>query len=137
VDELRQRLIAFARANPAWADLVPCLDVDAEVRLSDLDDETFQQMERLAPFGASNPQPVFVARDLAVIAEPRILKDKHLKFRVEQDGRAVDALGWNMASSSTLISQAKGRITLAFTLLQNDFQQMKSVQLIVKDIQTP
>jgi single-stranded-DNA-specific exonuclease len=63
-------------------DLEPTLEVDAELRLSDIDQGLFKAVETLAPFGPANPQPVFAARDLSVIAEPRILKGKHLKFRV-------------------------------------------------------
>lgn len=136
IAELRRRLNEYARNNLGQEALQPQLEVDAEVRLSDLDEEIYQQIDRLAPFGTANPQPVFVARDLAVIAEPRILKGKHLKFRVEQDGRAVDVVGWNMASMlPPLLSLAKP-ITLAFTLSLNEFQQMKSLQLIIKDMLT-
>ena len=96
--ELRHRLSAYARQVLDEKDLQPRLDVDLELRLSDLDDEIYQQMECLSPFGTANPQPIFAARDITVIAEPRILKGKHLKFRVEQDGKAFDAVGWNFAA---------------------------------------
>jgi single-stranded-DNA-specific exonuclease len=135
LEEFRARINQFALDNVNWAELEPTLEIDAEVRLSDLDEEVFQQIERLAPFGTANPQPIFLTRDLPVIAEPRILKGKHLKFRVEQDGRAVDALGWNMAHHCEQITRSAGRLRLAFSLAQNEFQQMKTLQLMVKDVQ--
>jgi single-stranded-DNA-specific exonuclease len=135
LEEFRSRINHFALNHCDGADLEPSLEIDAEVRLSDLDPEVFQQIERLAPFGTANPQPIFLARDLPVIAEPRILKGKHLKFRVEQDGQAVDALGWNMAHHCEPITHSAGRLRLAFSLAQNEFQQMKTLQLMVKDVQ--
>ncbi len=134
--ELRRRLSAYARQVLDEKDLQPRLDVDLELRLSDLDDEIYQQMESLSPFGTANPQPIFAARDITVIAEPRILKGKHLKFRVEQDGKAFDAVGWNFAESHPQVLQNKSRVSLAFALTTNSYQGMTALQLNVKDIHT-
>ncbi len=112
VEELRRRLNEHAASAITEQDLEPTLEVDSELRLSDIDEGLFQEVEKLAPFGPANPQPVFVARDLAVIAEPRVLKGKHLKFRVEQDGRALDVIGWNMAQRQP-VSLSGGTKSLA------------------------
>jgi len=132
--ELRRRLNIFAEKVIKAEDLRPALEIDTEIRLSDVDDEAYQQLERLSPFGPANPEPVFAARELSVIAEPRLLKGKHVKFRVEQDGKALDAIGWNMAQYYQPIQESKA-ISLAFTLSQNSFQNMKFLQLIVKDLE--
>ena len=134
--ELRRRLSIYARQVLDEKELQPRLDVDLELRLSDLDDEIYQQMECLSPFGTANPQPIFAARDITVIAEPRILKGKHLKFRVEQDGKAFDAVGWNFAESHPQVLQNKSRVSLAFALTTNSYQGMTALQLNVKDIHT-
>ena len=132
--ELRQRLSAYARQVLDEKDLQPRLDVDVELRLSDLDDEIYRQMECLSPFGTANPQPILAARDITVIAEPRILKGKHLKFRVEQDGKSFDAVGWKFAESHPQILQNKSNVSLAFPLTYNAYQGMTAFQLNVKDI---
>ena len=134
--ELRRRLSIYARQVLDEKELQPRLDVDLELRLSDLDDEIYEQMESLSPFGTANPQPIFAARDITVIAEPRILKGKHLKFRVEQDGKAFDAVGWNFAESHPHVLQNKSRVSLAFALTTNSYQGMTALQLNVKDIHT-
>jgi single-stranded-DNA-specific exonuclease len=134
VPELRRRMNSFAETYTKETDLEISLEIDAELRLSDLEQDAFQEIQRLSPFGPANPQPIFLARALDLIAEPRTLKGKHLKFRVEQDGRALDAIGWNMAQYQPKIQESEGRISLAFSLAQNSFQAMKSLQLVVKDI---
>jgi len=137
VEELRRRLNEHAASVITEQDLEPTLEVDSELRLSDIDEGLFQEAEKLAPFGPANPQPVFVARDLAVIAEPRILKGKHLKFRVEQDGRALDVIGWNLAQRQPVSLASERRVSLAFTLASNAYQGFRSLQLVAKDIKIP
>lgn len=135
IEELRERLNTYAARVVTKRDLEPFLEVDSELRLSDVDESLLEEIDRLAPFGPANPQPVFAARDLAVIAEPRILKGRHLKFRVEQDGKALDAIGWNMAHPMPLRLSPDRKLSLAFALGPNAYQGIYSIQLIVKDIQ--
>jgi single-stranded-DNA-specific exonuclease len=134
VPQLRKRMNEFAETAIRQSDLETSLEIDAELRLSDIEEDSYQQIQRLSPFGPANPQPIFVARELALIAEPRTLKGKHLKFRVEQDGIALDAIGWNMVQYQARIQDSDGRISLAFSLSKNSFHAMKSLQLVVKDI---
>jgi single-stranded-DNA-specific exonuclease len=137
VEELRRRLNEHAARVITEQDLEPTLEVDSELRLSDIDESLFHEVETLAPFGPANPQPVFVARDLAVIAEPRVLKGKHLKFRVEQDGRALDVIGWNLVQRQPVNFSGARRVSLAFTIASNAYQGIRSLQLVAKDIQVP
>jgi single-stranded-DNA-specific exonuclease len=134
VPELRDRINAYARTVLTPEDLVPVLTVDAEVRLSDLDERFYEEMCALEPYGEGNPLPVFMACDLKMVYEPRVLKEKHLKLRVEQDGVAMDALGWGMGARS---GQGLGRrdgVSLAFHLGRNTYQLVTSLQLIIEDL---
>jgi single-stranded-DNA-specific exonuclease len=133
--ELRRRVNDYARRTIDLEELKPKLEVDMEIRLSDVDAALFEQIQRLSPFGMCNPQPLFVVREVSVIADPRILKNRHLKFRVEQDGKSMDAIGWNMAHQCQPIIESNQVLSLAFVLAESTFQLMKSIQLVVKDIQ--
>jgi single-stranded-DNA-specific exonuclease len=135
LDELRQRVNGYARRTIHLEDLQPRLEVDMEIRLSDVDAVLFEQIQRLSPFGTCNPQPLFVVREVSVIADPRILKNRHLKFRVEQDGKSMDVIGWNMAHQCQSIIESNQVLSLAFVLAESTFQLMKSLQLVVKDMQ--
>ncbi|MBZ5551221.1 MAG: single-stranded-DNA-specific exonuclease RecJ [Acidobacteriia bacterium] len=135
IAELRQRLNAYARAVLTPEDLIPSLEIDAEVRLSDLDDQLYAEMVSLEPYGEGNPVPTFVARDLRMVYEPRILKEKHLKLRVEQDGVSLDALGWGMGARLNGGAGRGREISMAFQLNQNTFQAVTSLQLTIKDFE--
>jgi single-stranded-DNA-specific exonuclease len=80
--ELRSRLDDYARAHLTLADFEPVLNVDAELALDQVTPELFNLLQRLEPFGVGNPQPVFAARAVRLMASPRIMKDKHVKLKL-------------------------------------------------------
>ncbi|HYM04957.1 MAG TPA: single-stranded-DNA-specific exonuclease RecJ [Terriglobales bacterium] len=80
--ELRARLDDYARANLTLADFEPSLNFDAELALDQVTPELFNLLQRLEPFGVGNPQPVFAARSVRLMASPRIIKDKHVKLKL-------------------------------------------------------
>jgi single-stranded-DNA-specific exonuclease len=82
VEELRIRLDQFARARLKLADFDPILDLDAELSLADVTPGLFQALQFLEPYGMGNPEPVFAARGVQLVAPPRILKDKHVKLKL-------------------------------------------------------
>jgi single-stranded-DNA-specific exonuclease len=137
LDELRRRVNEHAASVITEEELVPTLEIDAEIRLSDIDGNLFEEIQKLAPFGPSNPQPIFAAQELVLIAEPRILKGRHLKFRVEQDGKALDAIGWNMAQSQSTSPSLERKLSLAFAITSATYQNMNALQLVMKDLKIP
>jgi len=89
VPELRARLDDYARASLTLADFEPALNFDAELALDQVSPEFFNLLQRLEPFGVGNPQPVFAARSIRLMASPRIMKDKHVKLKL---GPAIGSL---------------------------------------------
>ena len=82
VAELRARLDEYARSRLTLADFEPSLSFDAELSLDQVTPDLFNLLQRLEPFGVGNPQPVFAARGVRLMATPRIMKDKHVKLKV-------------------------------------------------------
>jgi len=80
--ELRARLDHYARTRLTLADFEPTLHLDAELSLHQVTPDLFQALESLQPFGVGNPQPVFAARAVRLMAPPRVLKEKHVKLKL-------------------------------------------------------
>jgi len=132
--EMEKRLEAYARARLSPADLEPALRVDAELSLPELDWELYEGLRKLEPFGYGNPTPVFVARKLRLLMPPRILQEKHLKLKVAGGGKTFDALWWNQAERAAPLAAGQ-LLDLAFTLDANVFQEVVSLQLVIRDLQ--
>jgi single-stranded-DNA-specific exonuclease len=83
VAQLRAELDAFARTRLTAADFDPVLDVEAELDLNEITPALFQMLSLLEPYGTGNHEPVFSARNVRLVAPPKILKDKHIKLKLK------------------------------------------------------
>jgi single-stranded-DNA-specific exonuclease len=65
--QLEQRLMNLATDQLGHLELRPELVIDVELPLTVLAGDTFNLIQKLSPFGRSNPQPTFLTREVEVI----------------------------------------------------------------------
>jgi single-stranded-DNA-specific exonuclease len=118
-----------ARSQLSAEDLLPVLSHDGEVKLSMFNLSLLRELENLNPYGAGNPQPVFVSRNCRTYS-PRILADKHLKFDVEQDGFRVGCIAFGQAEHFDALN---GEIDLLYRPGINQWRGNESMQLQIVD----
>jgi len=82
LEELRARLDTYARTRLTLADFEPILDYDGELSLDQVTPGMLDALGRLEPFGIGNPEPVFVAREVRLMAPPRVVKEKHVRLKL-------------------------------------------------------
>ena len=98
IGELRERLNRYAASVLKAEDFVPIVEIDANLEFRAISDQTMAELARLEPHGFGNPRPRFSAKGLRLKTAPELLKEKHLKLRVEQDRVSFSAVGWRMAA---------------------------------------
>jgi single-stranded-DNA-specific exonuclease len=133
IPELRRRLNEHATGVLKEEDLIPVIDIDCQLPLKLAAHDTLEEICRLEPFGPGNPQPVFETHGAQVVSAPRVLKDKHLKLRVMQGGRWMDCLWWGAAERANDIFPGD-RVSLAFTLSENTYNNNTQIQLTLRDL---
>ncbi|MCH8266345.1 MAG: single-stranded-DNA-specific exonuclease RecJ, partial [Acidobacteria bacterium] len=140
IEELRRRLNEYAAGRLGPDELEPEMNVDAEIRFEDISPKMVEELERLAPHGYGNPRPVFSTRDVQVSGRPRLLQGKHLKMKVSQQGRVLDAIGWRKGAwMEKLTNGGSGpsfSFDLAFRLERNYYMNQERLQLELLDIIT-
>ena len=97
VEEFRERFNAYAAQRLRPEDFLPCWDVDAVLELRDIDDRSVESVFTLAPFGHGHELPCFAALNLEVAAAPALMKEKHLRVPLRQNGRTLVFKAWNFA----------------------------------------
>ena len=97
---LRERIAAHSAARLTPEVLIPQLTYDAELAFANLTPDLFAWIERLAPFGIGNPEPVFFTRAATLAAPVRLIQDKHVSLQLTQAGSpSIPALGWSRNST--------------------------------------
>jgi single-stranded-DNA-specific exonuclease len=137
VDVFRTRFYEVAARSFTAGAPGPRLVIDAEVPLAALTPGLLESIKLLEPYGAGNPQPLFLAGDLQVIGEPRRVGggERHLSFRVRQGSRDLRAIAFGMGERCAELMSAEGKCCLAFTPKINEWQGWRSVELEVRDLQ--
>jgi single-stranded-DNA-specific exonuclease len=110
--------------------LIPRLKLDCEVRLQEVCMAMLKEHDSLHPFGMSNRQPIFYVRGVTCFGQPRVMKDKHQSFVLQQERSQCRALWWN----SVEVPLPPQPWDVAFTIRRNEWNGNVSVQLEIADI---
>ncbi len=84
VDLFAEQFRQVARELLSDDDLQPRLRIDHEITFPELNFDFLGWHEMLQPFGNGNPQPIFFARGVESVADPRVVGEKHLQLRLRQ-----------------------------------------------------
>ena len=120
-----------------WADkeIVPEIAIDAEAPLGQLNLETVKQMEMLAPFGAGNPRPVLLCRDVQLDEPARRMGggDRHLTVKLRQGSKVVRAVAFSSGEWCDELNKNEGAIEIAYRPVINEFRGMRKVEIHLVD----
>jgi len=151
IDDLRTRLCAYAAARLRPEDLGVSLECHAELPLDQINPQLYSWLRRLEPYGMGNEEPVFISRNVRVLAPPFFMKEKHVRLRVTQgtssasprDGAeikppanagaastAFSAVGWNLADRVRALQLGPDSVIhLAWRLRDNDHPEFGGLEL--------
>ena len=133
IDAFRIAINEFAKDTWASEDLVPTLDIDCEISLSNIDLDLVALIESMEPHGEGNPSPVFCSRSLIVKSAPAALGKDTLKFWVTDGSKTFSAVGFGMGSLKSNIKMGS-RVDVAYTLAIDEWNKAPVPQLMLKDI---
>ena len=116
--------------NVSEDDRLPRLHIDAEIDFPELSLDFLSSYELLQPFGASNPEPVFMTSEVWLTEEPRELKNHHLKLSMKQKECWQSAMFFG-GGQHELPEQPWD---IAFTVNRNTFRGRTSLQIVIQDV---
>jgi single-stranded-DNA-specific exonuclease len=133
VDELAASFEEAVRRRVRPADTEPLLALDAEVMLSAVTPALAEALVALEPHGPGNPEPVFLARDVRVVAARSVGDPSrpHLRLRLSQDGRTVPAIAFGRGNLAIGVGD---RLDVAFTPRLSRWQGVDRLEIEVIDL---
>ena len=114
---------------------IPVIEIDLEVPLKAITGKFFSILKQMAPFGPENQRPVFEARNLFVVNSLSNFKERHIRFLVGQAGteNIFQAVGFDLSDCYDRLARGDS-FRMAYTIEENTYNGMTSIQLRAKDI---
>jgi single-stranded-DNA-specific exonuclease len=135
IAELKERLKAEVEKRVRPEDLVPKIEIDAELAPQQITLGAIKELELLAPHGEGNPAPIFMIRGLALSDYKKVGKDgKHLKAWFEKDGVNLDAIGFGLGENNSPHLSVGNYYDIVCNLERNEWNGFESAQLMLIDV---
>jgi single-stranded-DNA-specific exonuclease len=135
VEPFRQAINAIGHRFLKEDDLIPDLRIDACLKLAEINRNLLQNIQRLEPFGAENPLPVFMAQGVRIENLRTMGKEAtHVRFRATQGTGKIDAIGFGMAEALSSIDTVTELVDIAFEIHINTWNGQNKVELQLQDI---
>lgn len=134
ISRLRERLQEYAQQKLTDDLLTPKLSIDGELRFDEIDATFMRILKMMAPFGPQNMRPVFYSKNIRIVGTPVIVGNNHLRFKACQNGKVIDAIGFNLGNLLHRIGGHREDIEMAYVVEENEWQGRVYTQLKIKDI---
>ncbi|MBT8044265.1 MAG: single-stranded-DNA-specific exonuclease RecJ, partial [Verrucomicrobiae bacterium] len=132
IDAFRHGFAKYVQDNISEHDRLPRLYIDAEITFSELSLDFLKSYELLQPFGASNPEPLFMSRKVYLTEPPRELKNHHLRLSMKQGECWRNAMFFSAAQRE--LPDPEEPWDIAFTINRNTFRGKTSLQIVIQDV---
>jgi single-stranded-DNA-specific exonuclease len=128
LDEFKERFESIVREVVPEDGFTPVINLDATANLDDLGLEEVTKFQDLSPFGAGNPEPVILIRDVQVL-KPKVVGGDHLSFVAKQNAVTIGAIAFRQAHE---LEHLKEKMELAVVPEVQVWQGVTQVKLRVK-----
>ncbi|MGD8352983.1 MAG: single-stranded-DNA-specific exonuclease RecJ [Pseudomonadota bacterium] len=128
LDAFKERFESVVREIIPKESFTPVIHLDATAGLDELGMDEVIKFQDLSPFGAGNPEPVVLIRDVRIV-NPKVVGGDHLSFLAKQNGLTVGAIAFRQAHE---LENIKERMELAVVPEVQTWQGVSQVKLRVK-----
>lgn len=138
VPKFIERFEAVVAASITDDMLVPMVEIDSDLKLSDIGDKFYRILKQFQPFGPGNMAPVFMSADVVDNGDGRLvgIEHEHLKLDLIQEDnpyKPIAAIGFQQSTHFDHISQGKA-FNVCYSIAENTYRGISSLQLRIKDL---
>jgi single-stranded-DNA-specific exonuclease len=114
--------------------LIQQIQIDGELRLSQIEPKFFRVLNQFAPFGPENMSPVFLSKNVYVSGNAGLVGGNHVKMVVIQEGSpGFSCIAFNHGEYLPKIKQGVP-FDICYSIEENIWQERRSIQLNIKGI---
>lgn len=131
--EFKRRLNDCARKSFKGIERKTTLEAECELSPADITMGQAEELYCLEPFGVSNPIPIFVMRRLTIAETSLVGGGKHTRIMLKVGNNVVNAMCFRHTLDDICLYPGD-TVDVMFSLDINEFQNQKTLQMIIKDI---
>ena len=122
--------------------LIPEIEIDAEINLSDITPSFYNILKQFGPFGPGNMNPIFMTKNVSDRGVASIIGKNHLKMEVvpshlapspRERGTAFPAIAFGMEEHFEYVAK-KNPFTVCYHINEQEWEGKTYLQLMVKDL---
>jgi single-stranded-DNA-specific exonuclease RecJ len=134
IEEFEEKINDIARSILTPDSLLPSANAEFKLSAKDITPELIEELKTLEPYGMGNPVPQFLYGPVK-IDEIRAVgaQDKHLKLRLMDAGRTIDAIAFNLGYNIDEYYR-NNMVDVICSPDKNVWNGRESIQLLVKEI---
>ncbi len=118
--------------------LVPSIDIDAQIELSDIDPKFYRILKQFQPFGPGNMAPVFLTKNVSDNGCGRLVGNSgdHIKLELIQEKEPFHifpAIGFQLSHHFKYIKKGNP-FDVCYSIEENEFRGNSTLQMRLRDI---
>ena len=114
-------------------EILPIINIDAKINLSDINKEMVESLKELEPFGEGNKMPIFAFKNLKIDSIRALSEGKHLRLTLKDNNTIVNAIGFNLGQMAEEY-RIGDKVDVVGVLEINSFNGVENLQINIKDI---
>ena len=111
------------------------INIDYELKLSEINSRFIKFLDYLEPFGPGNPKPIFSTKNIQEVSNVSLIGKNRdtIRFTVHGNEISFEVVGFRMVENYEKILSGKS-IDIAYTIEKNIWKNKTTVQFVLKDI---
>lgn len=136
IPKFRKKINEILKVKMNEGDIIPEVKIDSKISLCEVTPKFIRVLDQFAPFGPGNMRPVFLAEDVKVVANPRIVGTNHFVTSFCQNGgdKIYDAIGFNLGKFVYEVDKDNDLVDIVFTIEKVVRDSRTYPQIRVKDV---
>ena len=132
VEAFSKRFEEVVTATIKPEQLIQQIQIDAELRLSQIEPKFFRVLNQFAPFGPENMAPVFISKNVYVSGNASMVGGNHIKMTIIQEGSpGFDAIAFNHGEYLEKIKKDVP-FDVCYSIEENVWKERRTIQLNIK-----
>jgi single-stranded-DNA-specific exonuclease len=138
VERFRKRFEEIVASTITEEQLIPHIEIDAQLELCDIQPKFFRILKQFQPFGPENMSPVFLTKNVVDNGCGRIVgaTGDHIKLELIQEVEpfhSYQAIGFQLGQHWEYI-KAGNPFDICYSIEENEFRGTTTLQIRLKDI---